>query len=995
MTIYSGTVEYSGSASHPAGQTRELSAGSNNPLIIQAFGLDVFPPSGATAQGKISLTDLESGHVVRVDPQDMTGKSDTDYLKSHAGSITDMRAAGEYLWVNNRSELEALANRINPISGAHYTNDVIDSLAVAYLTGDDSQARELLADTEGQSKTQESKDALVRAVNSVHETFTTQYGGLDVVIVVAASIAESSFEGYGEYLNFAVDYTVESARVIGSKASIAKVDNKKQQLAAFNAVKRGAQELVGFTQQDQRGAVVSNSELISNVRKEVQTQIDLVFKNTVTTKLEENANKYIDDVDELPDINVASVYAKLWNELKLSGAEIPRNGIDQSDLTMYSIGALSAQTLLLKYEELFTSKFKTALVKKFTQYVDEEAYAERALDQASPDLGIKTAEQREEWRPIALKEAENAVDTYVEKLQAISSFSEASETYYLPIAEHSRRIIDAIFTALLAKRDELLQDAGANNPATRQAFEAKLETALLNKRAEMLADISPQLAGQLGDAELEVITNSAKQNGLAAATGAQVIGTEAEADVIANVVKDYGEQIKRFIRRVTSRIVPLLKDQLVESTAFLLKQETDAVSDEQHAKIVELVDAEVSRRDRIGFMDHYYNNVDAVTQFFADHEDELLPDPNGDGVAISLDEFTDLFDQEASRIKAEVVTTCEDILSRSGLFEPSFSAEAESTVREKTDRFLDNIQNSMVNAFNEQRGKLASVFQEAVDNKTVVTDNDLVALASRTAESCIDREYYVNYSNRMIDSIKVPAWVTQQYEYSVLFQEQLNAQYQVPSNVNVDNWINNYANLPEALGQRMVSSSEVSSMLDATIEKFVEQLKESADDSELPNDDELNEDFDFQLEGLADEGAPFQAQIKADVNPYRQAVIDLAKEKIQAGATLAEVEDAVGDALERVMFEGGLDYDNTTSAIYDQFISDLDDAAGDDDTGLLSYVNGDNVFWKWEEDATPEDLFSFGRKLNDYPDMYDLLDKMDSSWQEDAESRRDARDEDY
>ncbi len=567
----------------------------------------------------------------------------------------------------------------------------------------------------------------------------------------------------------------------------------------------------------------------------------------------------------------------------------------------------------------------------------------------------------------------------------MSSFDEASECYYLPISEHNRRIIDAIVTALLARRDELLQDAGANNPATRQAFEAKLETALLNKKAEMLADISPQLASQLGDAELEAITNSVKLSGLVDATESKAIGTNAEEDIITDVVKDYSRRIKQFIRRVTNHIVPLLKDQLIGSVEYMLEHSQNGVaSDGAFAKVVKLVNAEINQLGQIGFMNRYFNNLGAVTAFYDSHKDELIEE----APQVSFDDFVDMFNQEAFRIKSEVVAVCEDNFSRSGIFEPSFSSKTESNAQEQTDGFLDNIQSNMVESFTEQRGKLESIFQEAVDNKTVVTDNDLVALASRTAESCIDREHYIQSSNQVISLVQVQAWATQQYEYSVLFQEQLNAQYQVPSNVNADNWINNYDNLPEVLGQRMVSSSEVSSMLDATIDKFMEQVKESVDNGEMATDDELDEDFEYQLNSLANEGAPYQAQIKADVEPYRERVIELAKEKLQADD---DPEEVVGDVLEDLMFSGTVDYGKTTIAIYDRFIAELQDSIYDDESGLLKYVNGDDIFWNWADDASAEDLFSLGQRLAEGYLIDEFLDRMDSSWVSNAESKREAQ----
>lgn len=619
MPIYSGTIEYSGSATHLAGQTRELAAGTNERLVAQAFGASVMPPSGVNAHSKSGLIDLENDSIVWAELSNLSTTDTGAYFKSHASAISDFNAAANYLWEHNDAELRELASRALPleISQLHYTQEVVVALTKSYLglLSDDELQAKLKTEVGDYNEEQAVVDEVARRIESQVRVHTINSYGVTVNVVVQPQKIETGTAAV------AFDLTVANAQVEGNKSSITRVSNKHEQINTFTAIKKAAMELVGASQHhsiavqlDGDGKAVINETVAKTA--DMYDEFFEVLENDLVTVAEQYGLD--EDAD---DFNVASTYSRLWDELRLSGSEIPRNGLDEATLRAYANGDKEATVVLMENSDVFIKKFQTALKKKFSQYADPEAYAERALEQVLDDMGPVDENTRYHLRQKAVAFAEAVLEMYVNKLSELTDLQSIMQQYYAPISAHNREIIEMIKRRLMAEKEVYLQ-----NNDNKQELHEFVTAEMTSLWAEILSEynFSSNFRGLI-----HVYPSSFVQQCESL--------VKAEPAVMSESLNT---------RKLPVEIREEMRRQMLESLKYSAEDNLDQVKEDfvlhyktlhgyrepdsaELGRLYDVIGREISQLGTIRFVATYGRRPENIDQFLEAHEAEIVGDPKG------------------------------------------------------------------------------------------------------------------------------------------------------------------------------------------------------------------------------------------------------------------------------------------------------------------------------------------------------------------------------
>src|SRR5699024_409186 len=115
--------------------------------------------------------------------------------------------------------------------------------------------------------------------------------------------------------------------------------------------------------------------------------------------------------------NIATAYDRLWDALGLTG-EISKNGFSEESMRNFIAKKETAKEVALENKDVLVPKLQKALATRFEENSDPEAYAERALDEASDDLQLG-ADQRSKYMAKAMQATYNVLQQYADALRNI------------------------------------------------------------------------------------------------------------------------------------------------------------------------------------------------------------------------------------------------------------------------------------------------------------------------------------------------------------------------------------------------------------------------------------------------------------------------------------------------------------------------------------------------------------------------------------------------
>lgn len=440
MTVYFGTVSNRGSRTRPAGQIRSLQGATNNTVFARIFG-NINITEGTNGK-KISVLNLfpeGNDNILYVDPRELSTMDEMSFLKQHLQSVVNWKAVASYLMIDHRSELEAVAEK----AVGEPVKEMSDLMAVAVskcLLGNGSETDVKTAYQESQVGDDNTvKNTLARYLLPQVRRFEITIAGFD--IIGTTRVKHFNFRPNDKILQ--LRYLLTNITMRGSKKSITKVSDRKNELIQFKYFKQRITNLKGLTNDYQ--ADLYHSSLEEAYEETVQRFVNDI-QEYLDRLMPEDAG-----LDHFSEFNIATAYDRLWDALGLTG-EVPKNGFSEKSMRSFIAKEKTAKEVALENQDILVPKLQKALATRFEEHADPEAYAERALDEVGDDLHLK-ADQHAKYMAKAIQAAYNVLQQYADALRNINSVTDILIQYQAPSKSHDAEIISHIKRILLGESE--------------------------------------------------------------------------------------------------------------------------------------------------------------------------------------------------------------------------------------------------------------------------------------------------------------------------------------------------------------------------------------------------------------------------------------------------------------------------------------------------------------------------------------------------------------
>lgn len=445
MTVYFGTVSNRGSRTRPAGQTRTLQGATNNAVFARIFG-NVNIANGTDGK-KIAVLNLfpeGDDSILYVDPRELSTMDEMAFLKQHIGSVTNWKAVSSYLMIDHRAEMEAAAEK----AVGEPVKEMSNLMAVAvskYLLDAGNQADVKTAYEENQLGGDSVKvDTIARYLLPQTRHFGFTVAGFDM----NGTARVKHFEYHPSDKILKLTYVLSNITMHGRRQSITKVSDRKEELQQFKYFKQRVTHLKGQTTDYEADLYHSNLE---DAYQETVQQFISDIKDFLDHIMPEDAG-----LDHFSEFNIATAYDRLWNALGLTG-EVSKNGFDEQSMRDFIAQKVTAKDVAVANKAVLVPKLQRALATRFEEHSDPEAYAERALDEASDDLQLKP-DQHTEYMAKATQTAENVLQRYADALRSLDSVDALLVQYQAPSKSHDAEIISHIKQILVGESENKSSD---------------------------------------------------------------------------------------------------------------------------------------------------------------------------------------------------------------------------------------------------------------------------------------------------------------------------------------------------------------------------------------------------------------------------------------------------------------------------------------------------------------------------------------------------------
>lgn len=487
MPIFSGTIKYKGNSHHKAGETRELTAGVNDAQFARIFGVEntLKQPSNS---GQIAVIDLEKQETIYISENEMTRVDELSYLRKHASAITSWFLAGNYLWTKHRDEMLGLYHRIMHDGEAKnmFDNKELEILAQAYLGEIDEKTANALLRVHKLDYGNEPAfaDTISRHVRPKFFTRELTVRGIEMKPIIKVVSVES--DKSTKQVKVKTKVILEANDIVGSVGALKKkFDKQKQAFKTFkNTVVPSVLSRMGEETNTYELRMEDNDNRIpasafTHLDADMDDRAADTFKTLQDSLASEMDNYFVDD-DDMPKINLATAFSKIWEELGLQAADMSRSGLNDDALVAYANGEINAQQYMVLNKDAFIKKFQKVLSERFSKYASPEAYANRALEIYGDDLHI-TALNRTEWQAKTQAIAEKVLASYAEGFKQNTNLSELQTAY----SEDNNAHDQAIMTAIKEEMDKQFDLNGDADKKTIDKIFNQLGEALYDHVAEV------------------------------------------------------------------------------------------------------------------------------------------------------------------------------------------------------------------------------------------------------------------------------------------------------------------------------------------------------------------------------------------------------------------------------------------------------------------------------------------------------------------------------
>lgn len=490
MPIFSGTIKYKGNSNHKAGETRELTAGVNDAQFARIFGVDntLKQPSNS---GQIAVIDLEKQETIYISENEMTRIDELTYLRKHTSEITSWFLAGNYLWTKHRDEMLGLYHRIMHDGEPKnmLDNKELEILVQAYLGAMDEKSANAFLRVNKTDYGDEPAfvDTISRHVRPKYFTRELTVRGIQLKPIIKVVSVEADKDT--KRVNVKTKIILEANDIVGSVGALKKkFEKQKKAFQTFkntvvpNVLGRMGEETTAYElrMEDNNDRIPASA--FTHLDADMDDHAADTFK-TLQEALTSEMDNYFADDDDMPKINLATAFSKIWEELGLQAGDMSRSGLNDDALVAYANGEISAKEYMNINKDAFIKKFQKVLSERFSKYASPEAFANRALEIYADDLHI-TDLNRAEWQSKVQAIAEQVLSSYAEGFKQNTNLSELQTAYSEDNNAHDQAIMTAIKEAM-ANQFDLAKEA---DKKTIDKIFNQLGTALYDHAEEVYAD---------------------------------------------------------------------------------------------------------------------------------------------------------------------------------------------------------------------------------------------------------------------------------------------------------------------------------------------------------------------------------------------------------------------------------------------------------------------------------------------------------------------------